>query len=322
MDHLLDTAPCGYFSLSDTGIFRSANQTFLSMLTMERLALLGRHIDSVMSIANKLFMHTYFFPYIQLYGEVNEMYVSFRTADGLDVPVLLNGARRQRDGEVAIDCVALPMRKRIEHEKDVLQTKVKLEELYQATREANQKLELLNEEYAVKQRKLEELNEKLELLATTDPLTGLRNRRYFQDSLSARLAAYWEEGTPFSLLILDIDHFKKVNDTYGHPVGDLVLSGMARLLQSLSEENDIVARFGGEEFVVLINEGGKERAMSRAEIYRSAAEAASWETFRVTISIGAASAVSEDSELTLLNKADSALYASKSGGRNQVTYSE
>ncbi|WP_407944542.1 PAS domain S-box protein [Paenibacillus xylanivorans] len=137
MDIQLDVAPCGYFSIADSGIIQSINQTLLTLLGYERNELLGRHIEATMSVTNKLFFHTYFYPYIQLYGHVDEMYFSFRTSDQQDVPVLLNGVRQTRNGESVIDCVVVVMRKRIEHEKDILNTKTKLQELYQATHEAN-----------------------------------------------------------------------------------------------------------------------------------------------------------------------------------------
>lgn len=322
MDIQLNNAPCGYFSISSAGILVAINQTFLDMLVFEREQLIGKHIESVMSISNKMMFHTYFYPYIQLYGHVNEMYLSFKTRDRLDLPVLLNGVRHTRDGETVIDCVVVAMRKRIEHEKDILQTKTKLEELYLATNEANKKLELLHEEYEIKQQELMKLNDQLEALASTDPLTGLKNRRFLQESLLANIAQYQQSQLPFSLCIIDIDHFKKINDTYGHPVGDLILSSLAQLLQSLSYEEDTVARFGGEEFVILLSGTDQEAAIARAEQYRAKTEAASWDSYKITISIGIATVTKGDSLQSLLDQADQALYTSKSDGRNRVTHAE
>lgn len=321
MDIQLDTAPCGYFSISDGGIIESVNRTFLDMLQYDRDELLGRHIEFTMSVTNKLFFHTYFYPFIQLYGHVEEMYFSFKTSDHQDVPVLLNGVRQERGGATFIDCVAVIMRKRIEHEKDILRTKTKLEELYQATHEANIMLERLHEEYEAKQQELMEMNQRLETAASTDPLTGLKNRRFFQESLLANLKTYQETQSPFSLLIIDIDHFKSINDTYGHPVGDLVLSGLARLLQSLSREIDVVARYGGEEFVAILPDTDQANAIQTAEKYRTTTASTLLGENKITISIGVATVSKEDTDSSLLQKADTALYASKSGGRNRVTHS-
>ncbi|PQP85134.1 PAS domain S-box protein [Paenibacillus sp. PCH8] len=320
MDIQLDLAPCGYFSISDSGIVQSINQTFLTMLGYERDELMGKHIESTMSVSNKVFFHTYFYPYIQLYGHVDEMYFTFRTRDQQAVPVLLNGIRMTRDGESVMDCVVVVMRKRIEHEKDILHTKTKLQELYQATQEANKELERLHEEYKIKEQALIKVNDQLETLASTDLLTGLRNRRFFQEKMAEELLLFQEEQRYFSLLVVDIDHFKRINDTYGHPIGDLVLGNLAGLLQSVSRSTDVVARYGGEEFVIILSDCEEEQASSIAEGYRSQVASADWGEYNITVSIGAATVVEQDTEQTLFQNADNALYASKTGGRNRVTH--
>lgn len=251
---------------------------------------------------------------------MKEMYFSLRTMEHQDVPVLLNGVQQERDGEVFIDCVVVEMRKRIEHEKDILHTKTKLEELYRATNEANQKLELLHAEYEAKQQELLRLNHQLEALASTDPLTGLRNRRFFQEQLLANIALFQRMRLPFSLLIVDIDHFKAINDTFGHPVGDAVLTDLGQMLRSMSRESDIVARYGGEEFVIIAPSSTRDNAKLAAERFRAQIEAATLGGCQVTVSIGVATMTSVDTDVTLLQKADQALYASKSNGRNRVTH--
>lgn len=320
MDIQLDLAPCGYFSISDSGVVQSINQTFLTMLGYERDELIGQHIESTMSVSNKVFFHTYFYPYIQLYGHVDEMYFTFRTRDQQAVPVLLNGVRQTRNGESVVDCVVVVMRKRIEHEKDILHTKTKLQELYQATQEANKELERLHEEYKIKEQALIKVNDQLETLASTDLLTGLKNRRFFQEKMVESLILFREKQRNFSLLVVDIDHFKSINDTYGHPIGDLVLGNLAGLLQSLSRSTDVVARYGGEEFVIILPDCEEEQAIGIAERYRSQVASADWGEYNITVSIGAATVVEEDTEESLFQRADNALYASKTGGRNRVTH--
>ncbi|MBE7682329.1 sensor domain-containing diguanylate cyclase [Paenibacillus sp. P13VS] len=299
MDAQLDLAPCGYFSISDSGVIQSVNQTLLTMLDYERSELMGRHIESTMSLTNKLFFHTYFYPYIQLYGRVDEVYFTFRTSNQQDVPVLLNGIRQTRDGESVVDCVVVVMRKRIEHEKDILNTKTKLQELYQATQEANKELERLHEEYEVKQQALIKVNDQLETMASTDLLTGLKNRRFFQLKMLESLEGY--RATQREL-------------------GDLVLGNLAGLLQSVSRSTDVVARYGGEEFVIILTDCTAEQAVITAERYRSQVASADWGVYNITISIGAATVAEEDTDQSLFQKADMALYASKTGGRNRVTH--
>ncbi|CAM3536108.1 MULTISPECIES: sensor domain-containing diguanylate cyclase [Saccharibacillus] len=331
MDSHLDRVPGGYFSISESGFVQSVNRNFLDMLGLGSAEeLVGQHLESVLSITNKMFFHTYFYPQIQLYGRVDEMYFSFRAADKQKVPVLLNAMRREQGGEVTIDCIALLMRKRLEYEKDTLRSKRELEDLYTETRALNGRLETLHAEYERKQQELMEMNDRLETLASTDPLTGLHNRRFFQSCLRSEWTGSLNGGGSLSLLILDIDHFKKINDTYGHPVGDFVLTELARLLREQSGPQDICARFGGEEFVVLLPGRGRSEAVAAAEHIRGLIEATAFGPHRITVSIGvettaagsAESGSAEDGETedSLLDRADLALYASKTGGRNRVTH--
>ncbi len=321
MDEQLDHAPGGYFSFSESGFVQSANRTFLNMLGMtDPGELIGKHIESVMSAAHKMFFHTYFYPQIQLYDQVDEMYFAFRSVDRQNIPVLLNGIRQRRGGEVVIDCVALVMRKRLEYEKDILHSKQKLEELYAATSELNAQLQSLHAEYEHKQQALTEMNRDLQALASTDPLTGLHNRRFFQDCLRGELLSCRDNDSELSLLIVDIDHFKTINDTYGHPIGDFVLIELARLLRDSTGTGSICARFGGEEFVVLLPAAGYEKALAVAEHARSIIAKTPLGSHRLTVSIGVDTALPDSTEESLLERADLALYASKSGGRNRTTH--
>ena len=118
---------------------------------------------------------------------------------------------------------------------------------------------------------------------------------------------------------MDIDHFKKVNDTYGHQVGDEVLAQLARILNSHARQDDVVARYGGEEFVIILPETDVDTSRTIAEQIRQVVEQAVWQTGKVTISIGIATVTEEDTDATILKKADQALYVSKENGRNRVS---
>jgi two-component system cell cycle response regulator len=164
---------------------------------------------------------------------------------------------------------------------------------------------------------------KMEAMATTDGLTGLTNRRRFQELLGQTLARAARFRREVSVLMVDADHFKAINDTHGHPVGDLVLQRIARLLRQEARRTDVVARYGGEEFVVILDESGAEGAEQVAERIRQriAAEVIQGEfgRLRVTASLGLATwpAHGETPE-ALLERADQALYEAKRGGRNRV----
>ena len=166
-------------------------------------------------------------------------------------------------------------------------------------------------------------------LAVTDPLTGLYNRRYFDIHMQSRLEEASQTNKPLGLLMIDIDHFKTVNDSHGHAVGDQVLAEVARRVLNSVRNFDLVARLGGEEFVVVMPGTDKGFAMTVAErLRRSIADtpipaAIPSGTLNVTISIGAA--VVEHGELSagkLLEAADEAMYKAKNQGRNQVVLAE
>jgi diguanylate cyclase (GGDEF)-like protein len=177
------------------------------------------------------------------------------------------------------------------------------------------------------------LSEKLELqlreLAQTDELTGLNNRRYFMEETSKILDRALRYEEKLSMLMMDIDHFKAINDTYGHACGDLVLSTLAKIIKTTYRSTDIVGRFGGEEFVVAMINTTAEEAYDRAESLRSAVEDlrinCQDNELRVTISIGIAELEKDRCEKLdeFLNFADSAMYQAKERGRNQtVIYSQ
>lgn len=157
-------------------------------------------------------------------------------------------------------------------------------------------------------------------LANTDPLTGLANRRYAMSEIDRAIIQARKAGAAVSLAVFDLDHFKEVNDTYGHIAGDRVLSKVARLAQLVVSPSDMVARFGGEEFVVLLLDADAQAACEFAEKLRWTIESGSAvdDVPGVTASIGYATFESTDTSLTLFARADAALYEAKQAGRNQV----
>ena len=162
-------------------------------------------------------------------------------------------------------------------------------------------------------------------MAVVDPLTGLNNRRFLEAQLKALLGNAASRGNPMSLMILDIDHFKKINDTYGHDAGDEVLKGFASRVKKTIRHGDILCRLGGEEFIVVLPDTNIEVAELVAERVRSAVAQATFavdgatRTITVTVSVGLADRGRDMDASALLKRADVALYRSKSDGRNRVT---
>ena len=163
----------------------------------------------------------------------------------------------------------------------------------------------------------------LRIDALTDPLTGLGNRRAFDALLKDELAAIARHGVPLSMLLLDVDHFKRINDTHGHEIGDRVLKHLASVLRQNLRDADYVFRLGGEEFCVLLPGAGRAAAVNVAERIRRVTGAANLgrldRPLRVTFSIGVSTArASTVLPIRLYASADSALYRAKTDGRNRV----
>ncbi|MDP3259495.1 MAG: sensor domain-containing diguanylate cyclase, partial [Thermodesulfovibrionales bacterium] len=172
------------------------------------------------------------------------------------------------------------------------------------------------------------LHAEIEKLATTDGLTGLFNHRVFQEKLSEELKKLSRYSEPTSLFLADIDFFKKINDTYGHPAGDFVLKEVSKIIRETIRDIDIAARYGGEEFAAILPRTDGKEAMDIAERLRKAVMNASFSSdtssLRVTLSIGIATTPSDaKNKEELIEKADQALYYAKHNGRNRsVLWSE
>lgn len=163
------------------------------------------------------------------------------------------------------------------------------------------------------------LEEELWLLAVTDTLTNVYNRRYFTQKLEEEIERVRRSGSSFSLIMLDIDHFKNVNDLFGHNAGDLVLKSMAEMILNRIRKIDTIARWGGEEFVLLLPETDGNAAVVLAETLRRQLNQMEIPGVgKITASFGVASYSSGDTVDTLVNRADKKMYEAKSAGRNCV----
>jgi diguanylate cyclase (GGDEF)-like protein/PAS domain S-box-containing protein len=159
----------------------------------------------------------------------------------------------------------------------------------------------------------------LEFRATYDPLTGAVNRLAFEQYLEVEQNRTERYGEPSCLVMFDIDHFKPINDTYGHQAGDGVLATLAQRVQERLRASDILGRWGGEEFMVLLPKTGRPGGLRVAETLRRAVAGTTFPTVgRVTISLGVAELRSDESFTELLMRVDDAMYAAKEGGRNRV----
>ncbi len=165
------------------------------------------------------------------------------------------------------------------------------------------------------------LDDKLKRLATTDVLTGAYNRIGFDEIIEREMESAKRYRKPLSVILFDIDHFKRVNDTFGHHTGDAVLRQLAKIVRNTVRKVDYFIRWGGEEFLIVSEEtdGGQARIMAE-RLRKRVEEHVFGEAGRITISCGVAEFGGEDTENTLLKRADDALYRAKRQGRNRVVY--
>lgn len=175
--------------------------------------------------------------------------------------------------------------------------------------------------------KLQEDYYRIKEESLTDALTGLKNRRAFDDAFEEHTAEAKEQGQDLCLLILDADHFKKVNDTFGHGIGDSVLRVIAKVIKTLVRGNDFTARFGGEEFIILLPETPLEGAMKVAEKIRQVIASQNLKhndqnLGSITVSLGVALFDYNESKEQFFERADAALYSAKDSGRNRVVASK
>lgn len=158
--------------------------------------------------------------------------------------------------------------------------------------------------------------------ARTDALTGLWNRRAFEENMAIQLAISQRYGNPFSIILFDVDHFKQINDVYGHHTGDQVLRQFAKVMADGVRASDLVTRYGGEEFAILLPQTDATGAAAIAERIRQKVEGLDFcvgrHQLRIHISAGVASVTAEDTSESLVSRADRALYHSKSAGRNCI----
>ena len=171
-------------------------------------------------------------------------------------------------------------------------------------------------------RSLREGDERLTELAATDDLTGLLTRRFLESHLRGLVAAAARHGRPLSVAMIDVDRFKAVNDKHGHPVGDVVLKTVVERIQSRLRQEDLLGRWGGEEFLLVLPEVDLDGALTATEALREIIEetevSVDGERIPVTVSAGVACRERGDTPDDIIDRGDAALYAAKEAGRNQV----
>ncbi|WP_312460688.1 sensor domain-containing diguanylate cyclase [Proteiniclasticum sp.] len=307
-------AVCGILTLNSKSEILSLNQSLLALLGYEKEEeLRGREFELLLGTSAQFYYYSILYPKIQMEGFCQEIYLSLRKKDGQTVPVMFNAKRFYLEDEAVIDCIILPMETRQEYLKEIKTINKKLET-------ALEEKILLHEELLKKQEELEEMYRTLQVVSRQDPLTGILNRRAFMEEIHLTLQSAQMKPLMLSACIMDLDFFKAVNDQHGHHKGDVVLCSFSEHLTSFFGDTHVVARFGGEEFILLLKSLSKEEAIIQMEAFRSAMAGRTYGGLKITASFGVSTRTEGEDADKLIVKADMALYEAKRRGRDCVVH--
>ena len=254
-----------------------------------------------------------------------------------DVPIIFLTAKNDYDDitkafEVgAVDFIIKPfnlveLNARLKTHLELNASKEKLRKINEDLIEANRELVKANEIISQKNDALNEAMRKLEIAATTDPLTGLMNRRSIRERIEGEIVRYQRSQKPFSLAMCDIDHFKQINDAHGHECGDAILIAVTEVIRDVIRAQDLLSRWGGEEYLFLLPETGADGAVTLVEKVRNKIERNAFKydqlTFSITVTIGVAEYELPQQIDDTIRFADKAMYEGKRKGRNCVVLNQ
>ncbi|MGK0250259.1 MAG: diguanylate cyclase (GGDEF)-like protein [Oleispira sp.] len=265
-----------------------SNQYMVNLLNVSQDLLYKMSLSEVFSKASNIFIDSYVYPLLLNELCVEELQLTLITSEGKKIPVVVNIKldEHQTTYWSLFDCA-------------------NRDKLYQELIQAKELLELQSEE--------------LLEMATIDSLTGLLNRRELDNRASKALSQARRSKLSVAVIVIDIDFFKKINDTYGHSFGDDTLKKLGKILLSRQRENDVVARFGGEEFVLILTDIDKKNAFKFAESLRITIEETKINGINITVSIGISLNHENANQFeALFKEADTALFKAKGSGRNKT----
>ncbi len=325
MEHL-DLLPSPVLVTDPQGHIVTANRDLLALVGGVTESWKGRYMDCLLSTPGRIFLQTHVWPLMLHHGNVQEIYLHLNNAAGERVPVMVNARRGLWDEQDCIFWVFFVALERSRFEAELVEARGRAQRLAAELSQANAELRSVHQQLSQHTQSVETENRELSALSLTDPLTRLGNRRALE-----RAVEQWqmqsELGTPAALLMVDVDHFKRVNDSYGHEEGDRVLQELARQLQASKRGSDVVVRYGGEEFALWLPGAGPDGAGAIAQRVHLLVQDVRVHKKPVTISIGVSCAqqtLHQGRDMVfltrLLHQADLALYRAKSAGRNRTMW--
>ena len=273
---------CGLFITDNHRVVLTVNRYVESELGISSEALIGKSIRGIFSKSSVLFFESYLLPILQIEKSCKELQLTIKNISGQTIPVTVNAV-------VSGDRIFWSFF-----------TAVSRNELHEKLTEAKEKIE----KQAIH----------LQQISMTDELTGLPNRRAFLSKSENLISLSKRHNLPYGLFVIDIDHFKKINDLYGHDEGDNVLEQMGEAFKTFGRKQDLLARYGGEEFLLLVAECNTGTAEKLANQLHKLANRIKVGNQKIELSIGVRLGTESFNEA--FKQADSALYKAKSSGRN------
>lgn len=287
-----DLLPCGVFIIDPSCNINYCNAPFASLINIPVERIVNRPFDNWLSNGSKILFQQIVLPSVLNKDQINEVQLNLLNFDKQKVPVIIFARWNEAcDGNTLFCCFSAIERDKL--------------------------LNSLNES----KNQLEESNVQLKSLSKTDELTGCFNRREMRLKMTMIRRQMERRKLSFSVLMLDLDNFKKVNDDYGHAEGDSVLKQVGDLLMDTARFDDAVVRYGGEEFLIILPEADADSAMTAANRIHENMKLVRSKAGKVTISVGVcvASYDSAVSDYDIIDMADKALYKSKASGKNKTT---
>ena len=289
MEPFLDNFYSGHLKVNSNRGITFCNKHALHLIECKKEELYTMNLSDIFTKASNIFIDSYVYPLLINEFFAEEVQLTMINSKGEKIPIVANVNFDEEHHTTYWSFFGCKNRDKLYEE--LIQTKELLE------------------------KKGQELLE----MSTIDPLTGLLNRRELDNRVAKILSQAKRNKSPVTLIIIDIDFFKNINDKYGHAFGDDVLQGLAKILLTNRREHDVIARFGGEEFILVLPDVNKINALKLAEIIRTDVQSNKIKGINITVSVGVSIASDDKYEFDILFKeADSALYSAKDQGRNRT----
>ena len=319
----IEALPSACVVTDDAGTVLAANASMGRLTGTEAHWLGARNLEDFLTMGSKVFFQTHVLPMLRKEGEISEIFVYLKSGLNTRSPVYINARQAAEVGEDArYVWLFFKADERTQFEEELIAARKQAEVNAQKIRQAHERMRELYEQLQDKVSDTEVRFRQATDLALKDSLTQLGNRRSLQKAAD-RLRSKAIISPRYSVLMVDIDHFKQVNDLHGHVKGDEVLVDVARCLVSMARQDDVVVRYGGEEFCFVLMGADAEQAMDVAERIRKKLSDCKPGGLPLTASVGIATVGESFEDLfEVLSKADEALYRAKHEGRDRCVHAQ